>query len=115
MVTPISIIEASIKADFIITSSFEALVLDTFILLLKYILCIYYLIRFKKEQAKIQALLNFNSEVNIISLVYVAKLGFKIRSTDVKAQKIDDSTFEIFKIVLTSFQVKDKIKKAQLF
>lgn len=34
---------------------------------------------------------------------YISKLSFKICSTNVKTQKIDNSTFETFKIILASF------------
>lgn len=44
----------------------------------KYILCIYYLMQFKKNQTKIWALLNFDSEINIMTLAYAAKLGLKV-------------------------------------
>ena len=34
---------------------------------------------------------------------YALKIGFKIHYTDVGAQKIDDSTFKIFGMVLANF------------
>lgn len=36
-------------------------------------------------------------------LVYAAKLGFKMRLTNVRAQKYDESILKTFEIVLTSF------------
>lgn len=54
-------------------------------LLLKRIPCIYYLLCFRKDQTKIQALIDFASEVNAISLAYAAKLGLKIRPTNIRA------------------------------
>lgn len=47
--------------------------------------------------------------------VYVLKLGLKVCYINVKAQKINSSTIEIFKIVLTCFQIWDKLKKFQFF
>lgn len=44
----------------------------------KCILCIYYLIYFKKNLTKIKALLDFDSEVNSMTSTYVTKLDFKI-------------------------------------
>lgn len=46
--------------------------------LLKYVLCIYYLLYFKKDKGNVEALINFSSEVNAIALTYAIKLGFKI-------------------------------------
>lgn len=46
---------------------------------------------------------------------YILKLGFKTCNINVKAQKIDSSTLKMFQIVLTSFQVKDKLGKARFF
>lgn len=70
---------------------------------LQSVLWIYYLVWFKKNQAKIQALIDFDSEINVITPAYIIKLGFKIYITNVEVQKIDYSTFAIFKIILTSF------------
>ena len=46
---------------------------------------------------------------------YILKLGLKIRLTNVKAQKIDGSTFETFEIVLASFQIENTLEKTQFF
>ena len=88
-----------------------------YILVLDQILCIYYLIWFKKNkiQGKIQALINSGNEVNTITSEYASKLGLKICFIDVKAQKIDNSTLKTFEIVLTSFQVEDKLRKSWFF
>lgn len=55
-----------------------ALTIDTLTLSLKRIPCFYKLMQFKKDQAKIRALLDFGSKVNIMTLVYVAKLDLKV-------------------------------------
>lgn len=68
---------------------------------LKRVSCIYYPIQFKKD--KIKALINSDNEVNIIIPTYKAKLGFKVRRIDVKAEKIDDSILKTFEIILASF------------
>lgn len=49
------------------------------ILLLKRILYIYYLIYFKKNQAKVLILLDLRSEMNFITSIYIAKPGFKVQ------------------------------------
>ena len=46
---------------------------------------------------------------------YISKLGLKVRSTNVEVQKIDGSIFEMFEIVLASFQIKNTLGKAQFF
>lgn len=69
----------------------------------KYILCIYHLVRFKKDQAKILPLLDFGNGVNAITPAYTASLGLKICPTNVNAQKIDGSIFAIFGMVLANF------------
>lgn len=47
--------------------------------------------------------------------IYAAKLGLKIQSINVKAQKIDGSTFKTFEIVLASFQIEEKLDESRLF
>lgn len=54
-----------------------ALMTDKFALPLECVLCIYYLVWFKKNPVKVQALLNFGNKVNVMTLTYIAKLGLK--------------------------------------
>lgn len=79
------------------------------ILLFEHATCIHYLFYLKKNQTKVRALLDFDSEVTAMALAYATNLGLKIRSTNVKAQKIDDSSLQTFCIALASFQVKNKL------
>ena len=46
---------------------------------------------------------------------FASKLGLKVCSTDVKAQKIDGSTLQTFGMVLASFQVEGKLGWARFF
>ena len=72
--------------------------------------CIPYPVQFYKDEGKdILALLNSGSEVNAITLVYTAHLGFKVRVTNVGAQKIDRSSLATYGIVIAAFQVVDKL------
>lgn len=71
------------------------------------ILCIYYLIRFKKNLHNTKAFFDSGSKINIMSPTYVLKLGFYICRTNVGVQKIVESTFVIFEIVVASFQSQD--------
>lgn len=70
---------------------------------------------FEKKQANIQAFLNSDSKLNTMIPAYIAQLGFKIKITNIRIQKIDDSIFKTFKIVLASLQIKNKLKKNFFF
>ena len=76
---------------------------------------IFYPILFKKNKVLFQFLFDFSSEVNTITLGYALKLGLKVFFTNVGVQKIDGFIFKIFKIVLASFQVKNKLESARFF
>lgn len=68
---------------------------------LNWIFCIYYPVQFNKEKVKV--LINSVSKVgNIMTPIYIAKLGLKVCCTNVKALKIDGSIFKIFELVLAS-------------
>ena len=75
--------------------------------------CICYLIWFKKNE--VQALIDFGNKVNAMTPEYTLKLTLKVCRTDVRAQKINGSTFETFEMVLASFQVEDKLERARFF
>lgn len=63
----------------------------------------------KTKKNNIYTLINSKSEVNIMTLVYASKLGFKTRHTNILAQKIVGFTLEIYEMVLASFQAEDKL------
>lgn len=71
--------------------------------------------RFKKDQANVQALLDSGSKINTMTPTYAAKFDLKVRPTDVRAQKIDSSTFKTFEILLTNFQIDDKLSRSRFF
>ena len=60
-------------------------------------------------------MIDSSSKINAMTPAYVSKLGLQARNTNVGAQKIDGSIFQMFGIVLVDFQVEDKLKKAQFF
>lgn len=93
----------------------SASVIDNFTLPFKYIPFIYYQIYFKKNQAKIQALLDSSNEVNSIIAAFVAILSLKVWPTNIKIQKINNSILEIFEMILVSFEVENKLRKARFF
>lgn len=116
---------ASIKAvlvapntnEFVIVfiSKLLTFLINNFALLLECILSIYHLIPFKKDQAKVQALLNSGSEVNTMTLANIAWLNLKIWPTNIRAQKIDGFRLKIFRMILASFQVNNKLVQSRFF
>ena len=75
--------------------------------------CVHYPIWFKKKE--VQALIDSDIEVNAITPAYALKLGLRVYHNVVGAQKIDGSTFQTFGMVLTNFQVEDKLGRARFF
>lgn len=64
---------ASIKAVPAVFTRSASAVPNTDTLPLECVLFIHYLVYFQKHQAKIQALINFESKVNTITLTYASK------------------------------------------
>ncbi len=79
---------------------------------LKRVPCIWYPITFK-DQTK--ALLDSRSEVNAMSQAFAQQIGFKIRKTNVGAQKIDGTTLETYGMVVSTFSVLDKDGRKRFF
>lgn len=50
-----------------------------------------------------------------MSLSYIWKLSLKIWKTNIEAQKINNSVLESFGIIITNFQVEDKVGKFWYF
>ena len=50
-----------------------------------------------------------------MSSAYIKKLGLKTQKTNVKAQKIDNSTLETFEIIIMNFQVEDNSGRPRSF
>ena len=73
------------------------------------------MIWFKKSKVQVQALFDFGSEINAITLEYILKLGLKVCPTNIGAQKIDGSTLKTFEMVLASFQVENTFGSARFF
>lgn len=100
--------EINMKIDLIVTSSFKVPVPDISTLQLKHIVYIYYLLYFKKDQAKIQALINSSNGFNIMTSAYAKK-------TNIGAQIIDDPSLTTYKMVIAGFQVSNKFDKTSFF
>ena len=77
--------------------------------------CIRYPVRLRKDQDEVEALLDSGSEVNAMHPAYAAKLGLRVRETDVGAQKIDGSHLDTFGMVIAGFSVEDKLGKVRFF
>ena len=85
------------------------------VVLLDRVPCICYPMRFKKSEVQVQALIDTGSKVNAMTPAYALKLGLKVHTTDVGAQKIDGSILKTFGMVLASFQVEDKLARLDIF
>lgn len=84
--TFLSITVANMETDSAVVSSFETSnFVTTTLLIIKCVLCIYHLVKFKKNQVKIEALLDSDSKINAMTLAYTARLGLKIQPTDIEA------------------------------
>ena len=70
--------------------------------------CIHYLVQFRKDKETIWALIDSNNEVYAMTPAYAKKLGLRTWKTDVRAQKIDESSLDTFVIVIADFQILDK-------
>lgn len=80
-------------------------------MVLEKVLCIHYLLYFQKNLLKIKVLLKSSSKIIVTTPAYISKLRFQVYCTNIKAQKINGSIIQIFKIVLASFKVKQKLGK----
>lgn len=56
-----------------------------------------------------------STEINALTPAYASKLDLKVYCTDVKAQKIDSSTFKTFGMILVSFQLEDNNSRNTFF
>ena len=62
-----------------------------------------------------QVLIDSKSEINAIHLSFVKQLDFPIRPIDIGAQKIDNTTQNINKMVVVVFSVVDKANQVRFF
>ena len=74
--------------------------------------CIWYFITFKDL---IKALLDWRSKVNAISQAFAFLLGLTIWKTNVVAQKIDGTTVETYKMIVSTFSMSDKDNRERFF
>lgn len=50
-----------------------------------------------------------------MSLAFVSQLGLKVQQTDIGIQKIDSTTLEIYRIMVSIFSVSDKDGRERVF
>ena len=75
--------------------------------------CIWYPTTFQDKS--VLALLDSGSEVNTIHPTFAKELGLPIRSIDVGAQKIDGTTLDTYRMVVTAFLMTDKANRVKVF
>lgn len=84
-----SIIGASLKAEKIIS--------------LTWVFEIYFLMQFQNNKGKMIFLINFDSEVNIITPFYIKQLYVQAWKRNIKAQKTGVLLLEILAMVIANF------------
>ena len=67
------------------------------------VLCIRYPITFRKKSVSVLVLLDSGSKVNAIYPTFMGELDLPIRPTDVGAQKINNTTTNIFGMIVAAF------------
>ena len=75
--------------------------------------CIRYPINFGKKS--VLTLLDSGSEINAVHPAFAQELAVPIRLTDVRAQKIDGTTLETYRMVFAAFLVEDKVNRVRFF
>ena len=74
-----------------------------------------YPITFWKKSVPVLALLDLCSNINAIHLTFARELGLPIRTTDVRAQKIDSTILNTFGMVVTAFSMTNKANQVRFF
>ena len=75
--------------------------------------CIYYPINVGEKS--VLALFNSSNEINAIYPAFAKELGLSIRPTDVRAQKNDGTTLEIYGMVVAVFSMENKANPVRFF
>ena len=78
--------------------------------------CICYPVQFHKNKGKdVLALLDSGSKVNAMTPAYTAHLDLKVRVTNDGMQKIDASLLATYGMVITAFQIVNKLGRSWFF
>ena len=79
------------------------------------ILYIRYHVAFRKNSMPMLVLFDSNSKVNAIHPTFAQELGLPIRPTDVRAQEINSTMLDTFRMVVIAFSVTDKANQVRFF
>lgn len=93
-----------------VTSTLVTASLGASIGLLEHVSYIWYLVQFQESQS-IRALIDSQSEINAMTLAYVAKLDLTSQKINVGAQKMDGSPLETHDMASAVFSLQDNLKK----
>ena len=77
------------------------------------VLCIRYLINFRKKS--VLAFFDLGSEVNAVYPAFAKELSLPIRSIDIRAQKIDGTALETYEMIVAAFLVENKANRVRFF
>ena len=80
---------------------------------LAWVPCICYPINLRKKS--VSALLDSGSEVSAVHPVFAKRLGLLIRPIDVRAQEINITMLETYRIVVAAFSMEDKANRVRFF
>ena len=86
-------------------------------LILKYVPCIYYPVKFKKDayETQVRILIDLGNEVNTIYLTFIKELGLPMKLIDVGAHKIDDTMLSIYGMVVAALSLINKSNQVKFF
>lgn len=68
-----------------------------------------------RDEKIVKALIDFESEVNMMTSAYIAKLGLVIWKVNISTQKINGSALATYEIIIAGFFLPDKLKKVLFF
>ena len=74
--------------------------------------CIWFSVNFEDQT---ETLLNSESKVNAINLVFTSQPGFRIWKTNIAAQKIDGTTLKTYGMVVSIFSLLNKNDREKFF
>ena len=85
-------------------------------------MCIQYLIAFSGDVTQDDSVLDpmsvvfdSGSKVNAMHMAFVIKFGFVVQTINIGTQKIDGTTFEIYKMIIAAFSVTNQADKVKFF
>ena len=80
---------------------------------LKHVPCIKYFIQFQAQL--VEVLVDFDSEVNVMTLTFANKLGYSTQLVNIGAPKIDGFALKTYTITIVEFSIQDELGKIRFF